>query len=471
MVLPIVLPFIELDFSAPPIKMPLILLNEVPVNVGSALGSAQESSNWQLYIPYLISFLLITIFINKLIYLRLSLTGSENIKFGRLRIFLTQKQTPAWSFLNCMVIPALNPLPHRRKGIIAHEMEHIRQWHSLDVLLAEILCCLFWFNPILWIFRRLIVQNHEYLADYHTKNFYQDLYHYKQHLFESLTGIQLPLVSTFTQKTLKNRLQMIHLSQNKPTGRLRPVLISLISLLMLGGSVLLFQKPLKAGISTPQDTETSISAQYPGGHDALISFIKSNIRYPESARTKGLSGIVYLQFFVEADGSLGEVKVIKGFDNECDAEALRVLKLCKKWIPVMKEGKGVKSSNTLPVKFALDSSEPVAEFNQIKQHPSFPGGDQARIEYLQSNLKYPENAKKNKVQGTVYITFLVKRDGSISDVKILRGIGSGCDEEAVAAIKSMPKWNPGLNLQGEAVAVVYNMPIKFKLDVDKKDDK
>ncbi len=76
--------------------------------------------------------------------------------------------------------------------------------------------------------------------------------------------------------------------------------------------------------------------------------------------------------------------------------------------------------------------------------PAYPGGDDARIAFLVQNIKYPEQAKKNGIQGKVFVTFVIETDGSITNVKVLRGIGGGCDEEAARVIKLMPKWNPGI---------------------------
>ena len=99
--------------------------------------------------------------------------------------------------------------------------------------------------------------------------------------------------------------------------------------------------------------------------------------------------------------------------------------------------------------------------------PSFPGGENAFSEYLKTNLKYPEQAKSSKVFGRVYVSFTIGRDGTVKNVTLLRGIGSGCDEEALRVINLMPKWNPGQK-DGRAVAVQYNLPINFTLGEEKQ---
>ncbi len=101
-------------------------------------------------------------------------------------------------------------------------------------------------------------------------------------------------------------------------------------------------------------------------------------------------------------------------------------------------------------------------FTVVEESPGFPGGDEARIRFLQENIKYPTMARESGIQGTVYVTFVVEKGGNVSDVKILRGIGGGCDEEAIRVIKAMPRWNPGKQ-RGKPVRVQFNMPIKFTL--------
>lgn len=106
--------------------------------------------------------------------------------------------------------------------------------------------------------------------------------------------------------------------------------------------------------------------------------------------------------------------------------------------------------------------EEVEIFTVVEEAPGFPGGDEARIKFLQNNIKYPQMARESNIQGTVYVTFVVERDGRVTDVRVLRGIGGGCDEEAIRVIKAMPKWNPGKQ-RGKPVRVQFNMPIKFTL--------
>lgn len=114
----------------------------------------------------------------------------------------------------------------------------------------------------------------------------------------------------------------------------------------------------------------------------------------------------------------------------------------------------------------IDDDEPViveAEiFTIVEEQPAFPGGEEALFEYLQKNIVYPQMAKESNIQGTVFVTFVVEPDGNISNTRVLRGIGGGCDDEAVRVVKKMPRWAPGKQ-RGKPVRVQFNLPIKFVL--------
>ncbi len=114
---------------------------------------------------------------------------------------------------------------------------------------------------------------------------------------------------------------------------------------------------------------------------------------------------------------------------------------------------------------AVEEEEEAAEeeiFTIVETNPSFPGGDAKMYAYLGKNMNYPNIAQDNNIQGRVYVSFVVEKNGKITDVRVLRGIGGGCDEEAIRVVKSMPTWSPGKQ-RGKAVRVRFNLPIVFKL--------
>lgn len=118
-----------------------------------------------------------------------------------------------------------------------------------------------------------------------------------------------------------------------------------------------------------------------------------------------------------------------------------------------------------PEPVVMEEEEEIKEaeiFLVVEEQPTYPGGEEARLKFLRKNLKYPQLARESGIQGSVYLQFVVEPDGSISNIRIVRGIGGGCDEEAIRVVKLMPKWKAGKQ-RGKAVRVNFTMPIKFVL--------
>ncbi|TXI79710.1 MAG: energy transducer TonB [Flavobacteriales bacterium] len=144
-------------------------------------------------------------------------------------------------------------------------------------------------------------------------------------------------------------------------------------------------------------------------------------------------------------------------------------------IPLIRRsfGVGVFAFLTAPVLYAQEEvvvpapvappiTDPDAPLLLVEQMPEYPGGQQAMFAFISKELKYPEEAIDNGIEGTVVISFVVERDGSIGEAKVLRGLGGGCSEEALRVVKSMPLWKPGMQ-GGKLVRTSYNLPIRFKL--------
>lgn len=128
---------------------------------------------------------------------------------------------------------------------------------------------------------------------------------------------------------------------------------------------------------------------------------------------------------------------------------------------------GCKPASTQePETAELQQQEAVATadsvYSVVEQEPEFPGGMEAMYKYLAENIKYPEQAKADGVQGRVFVRFVIEADGSVNNAQVLRGIGGGCDEEALRVVEAMPMWKPGTQ-DGKPVRVQYNLPITFKL--------
>ena len=110
----------------------------------------------------------------------------------------------------------------------------------------------------------------------------------------------------------------------------------------------------------------------------------------------------------------------------------------------------------------VDEGEESAAFVVVDEEPQYPGGMDALYAFLKENIRYPQQARDNGITGKVYVTFVVEKDGSISNPRLLRDIGGGCGAEAIRVVRMMPRWIPG-KLRGETVRVQFNLPVKFTL--------
>ena len=217
--------------------------------------------------------------------------------------------------------------------------------------------------------------------------------------------------------------------------------------------------------------------EFPGGMAECMKWLGQNIKYPAEAKEKGVQGRVIVQMVVEKDGTITNAKVVRGVDPLLDAEALRVVNQSPKWKPGMQKGEAVRVKYTLPIMFKLngDSSdsktaegqrEAIVDENGVHQvceeMPEFPDGMQECMKWLGKNIKYPTESIEKGVQGRVIIQFVVEKDGSITDAKVVRGVDPLLDAEALRVINQSPKWKPGKQ-KGEAVRVKYTLPVAFRL--------
>lgn len=215
------------------------------------------------------------------------------------------------------------------------------------------------------------------------------------------------------------------------------------------------------------------NAEFPGGDEMMYIYLADNIRYPAEARQKNIQGTVYCTFVVEKDGSITGQKVLRGIGGGADEEALRVIAGMPKWTPGVQNGQNIRQQYTVPISFALsDNPRPVVEssevFVQVEQGATFPGGADAFADYISGAVRYPNEAREKKIQGRVFVSFVIEKDGSVNEVRALNDPGPGLADEAVRVIKQSPKWQPGMQ-NGHLVRQSYTKPILFSLSEDKAD--
>lgn len=211
--------------------------------------------------------------------------------------------------------------------------------------------------------------------------------------------------------------------------------------------------------------------EFPGGQDALMLFLKDNIKYPEYERSKGIQGKVLIQFIVSETGEVSNAKVVKGVSPALDAEALRVVSMLPKFKPGTQNGVPVQVFFNLPITFKLsgkNEDKPTttnalpADTDFVEKMPEFPGGDAELMRFLRENIKYPAYELGANIQGKVIVRFTVTVTGEVQDAIVTKSVSPGLDAEALRVVALLPKFKPG-TINGKPVQVFYTMPIIFKI--------
>jgi protein TonB len=214
-----------------------------------------------------------------------------------------------------------------------------------------------------------------------------------------------------------------------------------------------------------------------GGVETYAQYLADNQRYPTAALQRGVQGTVPVTFVVEKTGVISNVTVAQPLDPELDQEAVRLIKGGPKWTAAQHRGAKVRQRVTIPVSFAIPAAEPGATAatatagvaapsgaTLVKpDEPARPvGGTEAFFTWVQENQKYPVLARQRKVEGRVMMEFIVEKDGSLVEPKVIKRLGSGLDEEALRLIKMAPKWTPA-RYKGQPMKQKMVLPVVFQL--------
>ena len=287
------------------------------------------------------------------------------------KLTLLDDESEPFSFFNHIVVGTRGMSDEELRLVLAHEGEHVRQWHSWDVLIMRLMCCVAWFNPFAWLMLRELRAVHEYQADNAALQEEEDK-GYLRLLFRQTLGFGYGhITNNFHSINLKKRITMMKRTKTRFGAWKVLAALPVVALLMMVGC-----QPAES----PKGDTTAVTPQQ-----------------EEPVYDMGPTQL--------ADGE---------------------------------------------------------EANVADESPEYPGGMEALYKYLAENIHYPEQAKNDQIQGRVVISFVVEKDGGISDAKVVRGIGGGCDEEALRVVNAMPKWTPG-KMRGEVVRVNFHLPITFKL--------
>jgi len=224
-----------------------------------------------------------------------------------------------------------------------------------------------------------------------------------------------------------------------------------------------------------------------GGNRLLKEFIQEEMIYPSQALQAGVEGTVELEFIVKKNGSVTNIRVVRKISKAIDAEAIHIFNKIL-WHPATEIGIPISYKHSIEIKFKIskymkickqrgydffewpykpiDSSNLVHKMEQIDKYPKpiFKDKEMNFGKFIATELKYPEDAFKGDVSGTVKLRFVVEPNGRISNIEIINAVGGGCTEEAIRVIKKI-KWFPGIK---DNVAVRTFLPLNLQFDIAKK---
>lgn len=382
----------------------------------------------------------------------------------------------------------------QKEVIKQHEMVHVLQLHSADVLLFELLAILNWFNPVIYFYRKAIKHIHEFIADRKAISFGVDKSDYALLLLSQSIGIEPNTLtnSFFNQTLLKQRIMMLHKNPSRRAALLKYGLSAPLfaAMLILTSATVSEQKTIKV-ISDKISSDAPVNTVVRNIGDGISSPTKTTLTEKTMVKTVStLNGKV-----VNASGEplagfsvtyskkhIGSITSKVGnftIPNYEEGDILTFNLKSKGYEILKKSFENIAEKPSLVVLLSLRSNlipRPIADsikfskpvsFTAVERLPSFPGEVDGLSKYLAKSIRYPKVAKENKITGRVIITFIVEKNGKLSNIKVLRDIGGGCGAEAARVLSASPTWIPGIQ-DGKPVRVSYVMPVNFTLEGNKK---
>lgn len=401
--------------------------------------------------------------------------------------------------------------PDEAEEIIRHEQKHLNRFHFFDILLAEILKIIQWFNPFVYLFDKSLRAVHEFQADEECLSSGIPVHSYQGLVMNQVFRSKIfNPSSSFSNPTLiKKRMIMMTKKRSKALANLKillalPVLAVLLIIFSTCSEKIIENdtaiddvKPTAtAVISKSNEPEVFVVVEempmFPGGDSALLAYLALNTKYPETAKANNIQGRVIIRFCVTETGGVDLISVLKGVDPEIDKEAIRVVSTLPTFKPGKQGGKDVPVWYMVPISFGLSDkslmpppppppppSTEVATIDGIKvekekgdaslepfvvveEMPMFPGGDPAMLDYISTNIVYPGYAKANNISGKVILRFCVTENGNVDRATVMRGVHPSLDEEALRVVNTLPAFKPGKQ-KGKEVPVWYMVPVTFTL--------
>lgn len=340
-----------------------------PVLIGSetVVNSLQKNFSLHNYVwPVYVAGVIASIFLllQELLLLVRLFKGAQKVPQGQMIVVYTQNQQHSiFSWWHYLFIPKSTAETGVADAIFAHELAHIRAGHSLDKLIMQLFVALQWFNPLVYVYRIVLRDLHEFEADQAALAKLDKSSYARQLLAQAFHTPDFVLVNHLINHStqLKKRLKMM---QNTPYRKLgRPVALSAFALAIIFSVITAFagkpiDKSLKQLTQLESLSDTVVTAAdkmpvYKGGNEGLLSFMSKQVVYPEAAKKDSIQGVVIMSFVVGKDGHVRQLAVKKGVHPLLDQAAMTALKKMDKWTPGEIQGKKVNVEMALPIKFTL----------------------------------------------------------------------------------------------------------------------
>ena len=371
-------------------------------------------------------------------------------------------------------------------AFLTHELGHLRLHHSADVLLVELLTALQWFNPAMWMLRADLRTIHEFEADQQVISHGFNDIQYLQLLIRKAAGQSgYSLANGISNSALKKRVTMIM----KPKSDRNSMLKLLALVPIVGVSLVLNANTVTDYVNDEPQKQQPIKKGQKAGtikmgsqslNDIIVVAEAPTTSKPADDKTFIAKGVVYDYDEAQPTPIVGAVVLVEGTKNGTvtDREGKFQIEVSmgdnitasyvgyeSKTIGVSKVFSESSKSNEYILGLYKEKEEDNAEkvYDVVEEMPEFPGGPAVLYETLVKSIQYPEEARIKGAQGRAIVTFVVEKDGSISNARVVKSVDPSLDAEALRVINSMPKWNPGKQ-NGEPVRVKYTAPVRFSLD-------
>ena len=350
------------------------------------------------------------------------------------KVYLLESDEGPFSFFNWIFI---NPTKHNRQEtdeIMTHELAHCRQLHSVDILFAELFAIVFWANPFVWLLKREVRLNLEYLADNNVLAGGTDSKKYQYHLLGLAYRKNVATISNnFNVLPLKKRIKMMNKKRTKRIAKVKYALYIPLAAALL----------VVSNIETVARDIANVAKAMPMAKESVKQEKMVDLSFGNKATVA-----------VESRKNVQSTEAIERKDNKMEVQVdNRNSEMSAQKVEETTEVANEESAEKGPKK------SPKKVYDYIEDMPTFNGN---LNQWLLLNMKYPVEAMNKKEQGKVIVQFIVSENGEVSEPKIIRSVSPALDEEACRIVLAMPKWNPG-KLKGKPVAVRYMLPITFRL--------